>query len=83
MLKLVLDVFPGVRQRRIIAGEASVDFSEPGNNCIKGILGSHHGLLQEALLGRVVTGQVGRQDLDGHLAVQARVHALATDPRGA
>ena len=30
-------------------------------------------LLQEALLGRLVAGQIGRQDLDRHLAVEARV----------
>ena len=31
------------------------------------------GFLQEPLLGSVVSGQIGRQDLDGYLAVEARV----------
>ena len=34
---------------------------------------SAHGRLQERLPGRVVAGQIGRQELDRHLAVQARV----------
>ncbi len=38
------------------------------------------GLLQEPLLGRLVAGQIGRQDLDRHLAVEARVVGRVDDP---
>ena len=41
------------------------------------------GLLEEASLRGLVAGQVGRQDLDRHLAVQARVVARVDDPHPA
>ena len=40
-------------------------------------------MLQEPLLGGVVAGQVGRQDLDGHLALQARVVGRVHHPHAA
>ena len=40
-------------------------------------------LLQEPLLGRLVAGQVRRQELDGDLALQARVVGRVDDPHAA
>ena len=41
------------------------------------------GLLEEALLGRLVAGQIGRQDFDRHLTVKARVVGRVDDPHAA
>ncbi len=41
------------------------------------------GLLEEAALRGVVAGQIGRQDLDRHLAVEARVVGRVDDPHSA
>ncbi len=39
--------------------------------------------LEEPLLGRLVAGQIRRQQLDGHLALQARVEGGVDDPHAA
>ena len=41
------------------------------------------GFLQEPLLGRLVAGQVRREELDGDLALQARVLGRVDDPHAA
>ena len=41
------------------------------------------GFLQEPLLGGLVAGQVRREELDGHLALQARVLGRVDDPHAA
>ncbi len=41
------------------------------------------GFLQEPLLGRLVAGQVRREELDGDLALQARVLSGVDDPHPA
>ncbi len=40
-------------------------------------------LLQEPLLGRLVAGQIRREELDGDLALQARVLGRVDDPHAA
>ena len=41
------------------------------------------GFLQEPLLGRLVAGQVRREELDGHLALPARVLGRVHHPHAA
>ena len=45
--------------------------------------GGGFGLLQEALLGRLVPRQVGREELDRHLALEAGVMRQVDDPHAA
>ena len=61
--------------RTTMSGSADVRVVHQGGGCLRP--------LQEPLLGRLVAGQVRREELDGDLALQALVLGRVDDPHAA